>query len=680
MLAVDVGGTFTDVVAVEDGRIKVAKVPTDPRRTDQSVLEGARTIGAAGKSVFNHASTVGLNAVITRRLPKIAFLTTIGHRDILDMGRTWRPLEALTDPNWRRPFGDARAPLVPRYLRRGIRERILADGSVLIPLDEQQAREELEVLRKCDVRGVAICLINAYVNPEHEEKLRELVRDVLGNVPCSISSEVSPLAKEYARSSTTVIDVFMKIIYETYTDELIAGLRELDFRGSVNFADCAAMLMESEFAMSQPFRLVFSGPAAGTVACAHFGQLIGERNLFCCDVGGTSSDISLVTNGEPFVETTFELEHDLLINALSNEVSSLGAGGGSIISITEAGEVAVGPESAGAVPGPACYGRGGQQPTMTDACVLMGIIDPDKFLGGSMQLDSELATAAFDRLDTHLDLDQRVSYAYNMGLNNIAEGLVDIAVKHGIDPRDYTLLAYGAAGPMLLPAVLDLVHARRVIVPPHPGLFSALGLLSSDLVYSLSRSSYVVLDPSAAEQIDRVYKAMEDDLLTKVPANREDVVVKRTFDGRLLGQTWETPFIEVPDGDLDGESITTMVESFHKVYEERYGNRFALPVQGVTYRVQVILPIDKVSYPALEKREGAPLEPVRTVSLRYLGDGEMEAAEYERASLSWGDEIAGPAIIREDLSTTHVGARQRATIGRYGEVVIERNETGKDED
>ncbi len=680
MLAVDVGGTFTDVVAVEDGRIKVAKVPTDPRRTDQSVLEGARTIGAAGKSVFNHASTVGLNAVITRRLPKIAFLTTIGHRDILDMGRTWRPLEALTDPNWRRPFGDARAPLVPRYLRRGIRERILADGSVLIPLDEQQARAELEVLRKCKVRGVAICLINAYVNPEHEEKLRELVRDVLGNIPCSISSEVSPLAKEYARSSTTVIDVFMKIIYETYTDELIAGLRELDFQGSVNFADCAAMLMASDFAMSQPFRLVFSGPAAGTVACAHFGQLIGEQNLFCCDVGGTSSDISLVTNGEPFVETTFELEHDLLINALSNEVSSLGAGGGSIISITEAGEVAVGPESAGAEPGPACYGRGGQQPTMTDVCVLMGIIDPDKFLGGSMRLDPELATAAFERLDTQLDLDQRVSYAYNMGLNNIAEGLVDIAVKHGIDPRDYTLLAYGAAGPMLLPAVLDLVHARRVIVPPHPGLFSALGLLSSDLVYSLSRSSYVVLDPAAAEQIDRVYKAMEDDLLTKVPANREDVVVKRTFDGRLLGQTWETPFIEVPDGDLDGESITTMVESFHRAYEERYGNRFALPVQGVTYRVQVILPIDKVSYPELERREGAPLEPLGTVTLRYLGDGEMEAAEYERAGLSWGDEIAGPAIIREDLSTTHVGAGQRATIGRYGEIVIERNETGKEED
>jgi N-methylhydantoinase A len=672
MLGVDVGGTFTDVVGIEDGKIKVTKVPTDPHETERSVLEGARTVGAEGQDLFNHASTVGLNAVITRNLPKIAFLTTLGHRDILDMGRTWRPLEALTDPNWRRPFGDARNPLIPRYLRRGVKERILVDGDVLIPIDEDQVREQLEVLRKCEVRGVAICLINAYVNNGHEVSLRELVQEVLGDVPCSISSEVSPLAKEYARASTTVIDVFMKIIYSTYADRLGAGLRELGFEGDVNFADCAAMLMASDFAMSQPFRLVFSGPAAGTVASAHFGQLIEERNLFCCDVGGTSSDISVVSGGEPFVNTTFELEHDLLINALSNEVSSLGAGGGSIVSITEAGEVAVGPESAGADPGPACYGKGGERPTLTDTCLLIGILDPARFLGGEMRLDPDLARAAFERLDTPLDLEQRVTYAYNMGLNNIAEGLTDIAIRHGVDPRDYTLLAYGAAGPMLLPAVLDLVHARRVIVPPYPGLFSALGLLSSDLVYSDSRSSYVVLEPEAAEQIGQVYEAMEEELLSHVSSDPEGLDVQRSFDGRLLGQTWETPFIDVPGGKLDGTAIETMIESFHRTYEDRAGNRFEeLPVQGVTYRVQVILPVEKASYPRLERREGEPLEPSGSVSLRYLGDGEIEAAEYERANLRHGDDIEGPAIIREDLSTTHIGAGQRARVGTLGELVIE---------
>ncbi len=674
MLAVDVGGTFTDVVAVEEGRISVTKVPTDPTATENSVLEGARVLGAEDRKLFNHASTVGLNAVITRRLPKIGFLTTFGHRDILDMGRTWRPLEALTDPNWRRSFGDARAPLIPRYLRRGVRERIMSDGSVLIPVDEERAREELEVLKKCNVTGVAICLINAYVNDEHEVKLRELVADVLGDVPCSISSAVSPLAKEYARASTTVIDVFMKLVYSKYADDLLSGLRDLSFSGNLNFADCAAMLMASDFAMSQPFRLVYSGPAAGTIASAHFGGMIDERNLFCCDVGGTSSDISLVTEGEPFVNTTFELEHDLLINALSNEVSSLGAGGGSIIHITDTGEVAVGPESAGADPGPACYGRGGDSPTMTDACVLMGIIDPSKFLGGKMSLDASLSKRAFENLDTTLELGQRVNYAYNMGLNNIAEGLLEIAVKHGVDPRDYTLLAYGAAGPMLLPAVLPLIHAKRVIIPPHPGLFSALGLLSSDLVYSDSRSSYVVLDPEAAPQIDGVYKQMEKELLAKVSASEEDVSIKRTFDGRLLGQTWETPFIDVPGGDLGPEAIEHMIESFHIVYQERAGNRFdALPVQGVTYRVQVILPIDKVDYPSVGERNGGKLESVGTTKLRYLGDGsgEAEAAEYERASLRAGDELIGPAIIREELSTTHVAEGQWVRVGKIGELIIE---------
>ena len=673
MLAVDVGGTFTDVVAVSDGQISVTKVPSNPQQPELSVLEGARTIGAEDRVLFNHASTVGLNAVITRRLPKVAFLTTLGHRDILDMGRTWRPLEALTDPNWRRSFGDARSPLIPRYLRRGIKERIRTDGSVLIEIDEAQARAELEVLRKCGVKGIAICLLNAYVNPEHEVLLRTIVSDVLGDVPCSISSDVSPLAKEYARASTTVIDVFMKLIYTEYANKLDSGLKELGFTGSLNFADCAAMLMASDFAMSQPFRLVFSGPAAGTVASAHFGELIEERNLFCCDVGGTSSDISIVANGEPFVETTFELEHDLLINALSNEVSSLGAGGGSIVKINEAGEIAVGPESAGAEPGPAAYGRGGTEPTMTDACVLMGILDPGKFLGGAMSLDADLAREAFERLDTHLDLGQRVNYAFKMGLNNVAEGLLEIAIKHGVDPRDFTLLAYGAAGPMLLPSVLDLIHARRVIIPPYPGLFSALGLLSSDLVYSDSRSSYVVLDPSAGEQIEAVYRSMEEDLLSKVSA-REDAVVKRTFDGRLVGQTWETPFIDVPDGTLGEDQIAEMIENFHVAYQERAGNRFdELPVQGVTYRVQVIIGIDKVNYPSVENRNGAGLEPTGKVSMNFLGDGDeqAEADEYRRADLRHGDRITGPAVIREEMSTTNLGRGQELRVGSLGELIIE---------
>ncbi len=677
MLGVDVGGTFTDVVGIEDGRIQVTKVPSDRAHPEVSVIEGVRVLGGAGKSTFNHASTVGLNSVITRRLPKVAFLATEGHRDILDFGRTWRPLEAQTDPHWRRSFGDAARPLVPRYLRREVRERKLADGSTLIQLDEAQVRAELEVLARCQVDGIAVCLINAYVDASHEVRVRQLVAEVLGpELPCSISSEVSPLAKEYARASTTVVDVFMKLIYSKYTDELIDGLRGVGFEGDVNFADSAAMLMSSDYALEHPFRLVFSGPAAGTVSCAHLGSLIGDGELLCCDVGGTSCDISVVSDGAPFVNTTFELEHDLIINSLSNEVVSLGAGGGSLIAINEAGEITVGPGSAGADPGPACYGKGGTQPTVTDACVLIGILDPAAFLGGGMPLDADLSRAAFEGLDSPFDLGERVDYAYRMTLNNIAEGVVDIAIRHGLDPRDYSLVAYGAAGPMLLPAILDVVHARRVIVPPHPGLFSALGLLSSDLVYSDNRSAYVVLGDDTAERVDEVFRAMEDGLLARIGSDRADVRITRTLDACLVGQTWETPFVPVPEGTITGAQIPEIIENFHQVYEKRFGNRFdGFPVQGITYRVQVAVPTEKVTYPTLEPGGDVEPKPSRLVTLRYLGGADTECGEFQRESLLAGQRVVGPAIIREALSTTHLPAGQVAIVGSLGELIIERTTT-----
>ncbi len=673
MLAVDVGGTFTDVVAVENHSIKVTKVPTNPLNTEESVIAGATALGVAGARIFNHASTTGLNAIITRRLPKIAFLTTLGHRDMLDMGRTWRPLDALTDPSWRRPFGDAAKPLVPRYLRRGIHERMLANGQALLPLDEEQAREQLMVLKKCEVKGVAICLLNAYVNPQHELRLRELVQEVLGDdIPCSISSETSPLAKEYSRASTTVIDVFMKIIFSRYSEQLTAGLRAANFQGEINFADCAAKLVASEMAMEQPFRIVFSGPAAGAVSSAHFGQLIGDNKLMCCDIGGTSCDISVVTHGKPYVNTTFELEHDLLVNTLSIEIASIGAGGGSIISLNSAGEMRVGPESAGGIPGPACYDKGGTAPTLTDTCLLMGILDPERFLGGSMRLNTALAHAAFERLDTSLSFEQRVGYAYKIGLNNIAEGLIDVAIQQGIDPREYSLIAYGAAGPLFLPAVLSMIKARRVIVPPYPGLFSALGLLSSDLVYSDSRSAYMLLTPGVAANISQIYRAMEEKLLAHISVDKQNIIIKRTFDGRLYGQTWETPFIDVPPGEITEDTIGTLITNFHEVYEQRTGNRFEMfPVQSVTYRVEVIVPTEKVSYPHLPIPQAHTLQPERIIRLHYVEDGEIEVAEYEREKLQRGNVIYGPAIIREPLSTTHIVRGQSATIGEWGEIVIE---------
>lgn len=678
MMAVDVGGTFTDIVSVRDGAIHTTKVSTDVRQVDRGVVAGAAELGIAASRVFNHASTHGLNAIITRSLPKVGFLTTFGHRDIPDIGRGWRPVAALTDPSWRRSFGDASRPLIPRYLRRGVVERIKADGGVFTALDEDQARAQIRVLGRCNVEGVAVCLLNAYTNNAHERRLRALVAEELGDIPCSMSSEISPLAKEYARASTTIVDVFMKIIYDDYTRRLDDGLRGLGFAGQLNFADCTANLIPAADAMAAPFRVVFAGPAAGTVGSAHFGALIGEPNLLCADVGGTSCDISLVTNGQPFVNTTFELEHDLIVNALSNDISSIGAGGGSIVAIAPSGDITVGPGSAGADPGPACYGRGGSRPTMTDTCVLAGLLDVDGFAGGKMKLDLGLARRAFEALDTPLPFEQRVRYAFAIGLNNIAEGIFNIAVKHGIDPRDYSLMAFGAAGPLLLPALADLVHVKRVIVPPHPGLFSALGLLSADQAYSTSQSAYTVLTPDSAGFVAAMFDDMEARLRSRLGVH-DGVAITRSFDGQLVGQTWETPFVPVPDGPITADSIARMIANFHDAYFERNGNRFdAIPVQGVTYRLRATVPTEKVVYPGLAQREagGAP-RPVGTSLLRYVSDTQELAQIYARDSLRAGDTIRGPAIIREPLSTTYITRNQVATVGTLGEIRIERTVEGR---
>ena len=379
--------------------------------------------------------------------------------------------------------------------------------------------------------------------------------------------------------------------------------------------------------MAAPFRVVFSGPAAGTVSAAHFGERIGAANLICADVGGTSCDISIVTDGQPTVNTTFELEHDLVVNALSTEISSLGAGGGSIVSINRAGEIQVGPGSAGADPGPAAYGKGGTEPTMSDAFLLIGILDPGRFAGGSLSLDADLAREAFERLDSSLDLGERVAYAYRMGLNNVAEGIVDISIGHGVDPRDYSLLAFGAAGPMMLPALLDETRVQSVIVPPHPGLFSALGLLSSDLVYADSRSSYQMLSADTAGAVDDLFTQMEDGLRSELGDGVQGVEFERSMDARLVGQTWETPFIDVPGGTIDEAAIDTMIETFHVAYQQRTGNRFdALPVQGVTYRVQAKVPIEKVAYPPIDRRNGGAPDVGREITLRlHLRRGDHRA-------------------------------------------------------
>ncbi|HEV7631846.1 MAG TPA: hydantoinase/oxoprolinase family protein [Steroidobacteraceae bacterium] len=674
LFGVDVGGTFTDVVVVRDGRIEVTKVPSFPADPQRSVVEGARRLGVADGAIFNHASTKGLNAILTRKLPKIAFLTTDGHRDMLDAGRTWRPFDGQLDAKWRRPYGDAARPLVPRYLRRGVRERILSSGEVLIPFDAEQARAELQVLKRCAVEGVAICLLSSYVSGAHEQLLKALVREVLGDIPVSVSSEISPRAKEFSRAATTVIDVIMKLLYGDYATKLHANLGELGFRGDLNFADCTASLLPWREALNQPYKILFAGPAAGTASCQRLGLVIGEPRLICCDVGGTSTDVSLILDGQSFTNDSFEIEHDLVVSALSTEVASIGAGGGSLVAVSASGDITVGPQSAGASPGPACYGRGGTLPTVTDACLLMGILEPRGFAGGQLELDVDAAQRAFAQLDTPLPLEKRIGYAYQIAVNNIAEEVTNVAIRHGGDPRDFSLVAYGSAGPMLLGSAIDMLNVRRVIVPPHPGLFSAIGLLSTDLTFSDSRSSYLLLGPESAPKLAALFAEMEKKLLAAVGNGTRPPTLRRSFDGRLLGQTWETPFVEVPDGPITADTVAAMIGNFHVEYARRNGRSMTMiPVQGVSYRVQVIVPVDKFEYRKLPAAAtGTAPQPIGRRRLLQLAPAPLDAGIFERAALAPGMQVAGPAIIQEPLCTTLVGPGQTARCGDYGELYIEK--------
>lgn len=678
MFGIDVGGTFTDVVAIKDGALSVTKVPSSRTDPVEPVVEGARRLGVADSDVFNHASTMGLNAVLERRLPKVGLLTTEGFRDVLDRGNVHRPLAGQTDPSWRRSFGDVGRPLIPRYLRRGVTERKLARGETLVPLDEDQARHELSILRRCAVEGVAICLLHSYADPEHEVRLREIVREELGpDVPVSISSETSPLAKEYERASTTVVDVVMKLLFTSYAGELSDSLAELGFTGDLNFADCTAALLPWREALERPFNIVFAGPAAGTISSAHLGASLGRKHLLCADVGGTSTDVSMIVDGTPFVQNTFEIEPDLTINALSTEVSSVGAGGGSLVTVSHSGAIQVGPGSAGAEPGPACYGRGGTEPTVTDAVLLMGVLDPGRFAGGQLTLDVEAARSAFAGLDTPVALEDRVRTTYRLAVANMAEEIFNVAVKHGVDIRDFSLMAYGSAGGMLLPSVLDFLPLKEVIVPPHPGLFSAMGLLSSDQVFHDSRSAYVVLSPDSADEVGAVFDDMEQRLRQRVGGSAEGLSVRRSFDGRLLGQGWETPFVRVPDGPVTRDTVGGLVDAFHDAYEKRNGNRFEqIPVEGVTYRVELVVPTDKVRYDAAEAEEPYVAEPRGSFELRYVDESPTRAARFVREELRAGAQVSGPAVIAEELSTTYVPSGQTATVGRHGEIVIRKEHIG----
>ena len=490
---------------------------------------------------------------------------------------------------------------------------------------------------------LAICLLNSYVNAAHEIRLRELVREELGDeIACSISSEVSPLAKEYGAG----LDDRDRRVHEADLHRLRRAARQRPAGSRLHrLAELRRLRRPAGGARCRDGRAVPGGVLGPGRRHRRRPLTSGNEsatpNLICADVGGTSCDISLVTDGQPTVNTTFELEHDLLVNALCHRDSqSLGAGGGSIV-VDHGGRRDPGrSRQRRRRSRPGRYGKGGTEPTMTDAFLLIGILEPGPFAGGALNLDIDLRTPVV-RAARHVagprptrrlrlpDGPQQHRRGDRRHLDR-ATGSTRATIR---------LLAFGAAGPMMLPALLDETRVQSVIVPPHPGLFSALGLLSSDLVYADSRSSYQVLRPDTAGSIDAVFKRMEEGLRAKL-ARRHDVSFDRSFDGRLVGQTWETPFIDVPGGTLGRRADRGADRELPRRLQPRTGNRFdALPVQGVTYRVQARVPIDKVAYRQLDRANGGGPTAGREITLRWIYGEEVTAANTTAAPHA-GDTIS----------------------------------------
>jgi N-methylhydantoinase A len=375
------------------------------------------------------------------------------------------------------------------------------------------------------------------------------------------------------------------------------------------------------------------------------------------------------------VKTEYEIEHDVIVNTLANEIFSIGQGGGSIAHVGPFGELRVGPEGAGADPGPACYGGGGTRPTLTDAFLLMRILEEKAFLGGEKSLFPDLAVKAFQDLPLKADFATKVRQTYELGLTNVAEGIASVTIERGIDARDFALFAFGSAGPMMLPQLMERLEVKKVIVPPYPGLFSALGLASGDLTYTDYRSAYITLTPDekTARRIDEVYSLMEASITAKLPKHikRDEVHFVRSFDGWYTGQTWETPFIPVPTGRITTQSIEQLIEAFNDSYMAMWGNKFPhLPVIACSYRTSCVLPIKKAEYRRHSKRKSGKSSGVPR-QLSFVPEAESSVLEYDRGGLRSGDTIKGPAIIREPMATTMVCRGQVAAIGRYGEICIE---------
>jgi N-methylhydantoinase A/oxoprolinase/acetone carboxylase beta subunit len=683
-LGVDVGGTFTDLIYVDDeaGSIlihKLASTPDDPSRgTVQGIKELTEEAGvtAADLDQVFHGTTIATNIVIEHNGATVGMITTEGYRDILHIARHKKPLNFSNyqDLPWQR------YPLVRRRYRLTVPERITAEGEVLVPLDEERAREQVRRLKEMGVESVAVCFLFSFLNPQHEQRVAEIVREEFPEAFLSVSSEVLPQYREYERFSTVALNAFVGPTVAGYVRRLEDELRGLGVRTGVHLMTSASGVVTAQGAVQRPVNLLMSGPVAGVVGGIWVGRQAGFDNVITLDVGGTSADIGLSQGGKLRMKHLLDTRvgpYQAMIPMV--DVDTIGAGGGSIAYVDSGGIFRSGPRSAGAVPGPAAYGRGGEEPTSTDAMVNLGWLQPENFLGGAMELRPDLARSSFEALAERLGMsvEEASMGAIQIASHLMVQSIEENSVRKGYDPRDFALVAEGGAGPMFAANLAAEVGTPAVIVPPYPGVTAALGLLVTDFVYEYATTTYQRMSQLNAGELEARFDELDEQAraqLEKDGIPPERWVIQRVADCRYLGQGYELR-VEAGSGHVDDAWAAKLAADFHDAHEREYSRRFEesdIEIPNIRVRgIGVIAPLQMREVSRGGESPATALRHEREAWFRVEGDlRELPTKFYDRELLAAGNRIDGPAVINQYDTTTVVPPGLTAEIDRFGNIVI----------
>lgn len=685
-IGVDVGGTFTDLIFVDEekGTVAVHKTSSTPKDPSIGVISGVldlcNSTGTPLKEIDNlfHGTTVATNLVLQHDGVKTGMITTEGFRDIIHIGRHKRPLNfsIMQDIPWQTH------PVVKRRHRVTVKERVVPPtGEVLHPIDQEEVRRAVRKLKEDGVGAIAVCFLFSFLNPNHEQIVKKIIKEEYPEAYVSLSSEVLPQFREYERFTTTALNSFIGPKVATYVENLAASLKRAGFQGDFLLMQSAGGVATVEASMQKPVSLLMSGPAAGALGGIWCSRLVGFKNVIVLDMGGTSADISVLSNQQIRMKHLLDTkigDYSAMVPML--DVSTIGAGGGSIAYVDDGGFFRVGPKSAGADPGPACYGLGGILPTVTDANLVLGRLNADYFVGGRMKLRTELSSKA---IDEHLakKLDMTPAWAA-LGVlkivnNNMMQAIQKESVRRGFDIRKFSLIACGGAGALHACELAQQLGMSSIVIPPNPGILSALGLMATDLKYDLSVTELQLASRADVKKLANDFAQLEREALTRlkqdrVPENRR--ATERAADCRYKGQGYELR-VQVPAGEVTAQTIAAIVQNFHDAHEKEFGRAFHdNDVEIVNIRVLGIGTIPELKWSYSEKASEDP-----QAAFKYQKDvifdvggkaKHLNTNVYERSRLKPGNVIVGPAIVEQMDTTTVVAPGWKASVEGFGNIII----------